>query len=180
MGIPDRKVTMSHRGASRRLSLSAKGLERIESSDHEKDFTFVVGDDEYGCPSLIAEFLSPRVHFLRSQDITIHELRIETDDPKHLFECFLVAGFGHEIEVKAEDVGFFRSVCRELCNFEFFGNVVEGCEEDLGKAELLSRLEFMSGVSKITSECYCIALLRIFGFRLRTHQCIGFGGDFCR
>jgi hypothetical protein len=42
------------------LSLSIKGRERLEGGNHEKEFAFIVGDERYSCPSLIAQFLSPR------------------------------------------------------------------------------------------------------------------------
>jgi hypothetical protein len=72
-----------------RLSLSVKGLRLLEGSHHERDFTFIVGDERYSCPSFVAEFLSPRVTSLRSQDITIDEFSIETEDPGHHFGTLL-------------------------------------------------------------------------------------------
>jgi hypothetical protein len=41
------------------LSLSVKGLQRLESVSHEKDFAFIVGNERYCRPSFVAEFLSP-------------------------------------------------------------------------------------------------------------------------
>jgi hypothetical protein len=43
------------------FAISAKGLANVPISDARNDFGFVVGDMTYKCPSLIADFLSPRV-----------------------------------------------------------------------------------------------------------------------
>jgi hypothetical protein len=51
-----------------RLSLSTKGLQRLETVNHERDFAFMVGSGRYACPSFVAEFLSPQLNSLRSQD----------------------------------------------------------------------------------------------------------------
>jgi hypothetical protein len=59
--------------SQRRVSLSSKALQRVESVTHEKDFAFIVGDERYCCPSFVAEFLSPRVTSLRAEDITMDE-----------------------------------------------------------------------------------------------------------
>jgi hypothetical protein len=48
---------MSAVSPNRLLSLSVKGLQRLESINHENDFTFVVGDEQYSCPSFVAEFV---------------------------------------------------------------------------------------------------------------------------
>jgi hypothetical protein len=79
------------------LSLSATGLQRLEGVNHDRDFTFIVGDERYDCPSFVAEFLSPRITTLRSQDITIDEFTVNTEDPNHYFGTLLSIGFGHEV-----------------------------------------------------------------------------------
>jgi hypothetical protein len=81
-------MSMGESETLRRLSLpvSTKALERVAGVNHEHDFEFIVGDERYGCPSFVAEFLSPRVSLLRSQDITIQEFSVNTEDPNHYFE----------------------------------------------------------------------------------------------
>jgi hypothetical protein len=69
-----------------RLSLAVKSLQRLESGNYSKDYAVVVGDERYPCPSFLAEALSPRVASLPSQDITINEISIETDDLGHHIE----------------------------------------------------------------------------------------------
>jgi hypothetical protein len=137
---------MSKTPPSRLLSLSVKGLQRIENLHRERDFAFVIGDERYFCPSLIAEFLSPRVSSLRSQDITIQELYLETDDPNHLFSSLLSIGFGGEFSLKEDDVPFVRSLCRELWNCELFENTFDDREDQIEETELTARLKFISGI----------------------------------
>jgi hypothetical protein len=103
-----------------RLSLSANGLQRLETIDHAKDFTFIVGGRRYLCPSFVAEFVSPRVSSLRSVDITIDELSLETQDPDHQFGLVLSIGFGREVVLSEREIRFVRSVCGELWNSELF------------------------------------------------------------
>jgi hypothetical protein len=43
------------------ISLSAKGLEYLPMNCYENDFTVIVGQKKYDCPSFIADFLSPRL-----------------------------------------------------------------------------------------------------------------------
>jgi hypothetical protein len=78
-------------------SLSANRLQRLDQVNHERDFTFIVGDERHSCPSFVAEFLSPRVTSLRSQDITIDEFSIETADPGHQFENLLSIAVGRQV-----------------------------------------------------------------------------------
>jgi hypothetical protein len=128
------------------LSLSATGLQRLEEINHEKDFAFIVGDKRYPCPSFVAEFLSPRVSSLRSQDITIDEFSIETADPGHQFGILLSIGFGRAVSLTREAMGFVRSVCGELWNSELFDKTLNHDEDEISGEELKARLDFLSGV----------------------------------
>jgi hypothetical protein len=126
------------------LSLSVNALQRLEQVHHESDFTFIVGDQRYPCPSFVAEFLSPRLCSLRSQDVTIDDFSIETADSSHQFATFLSLGFGHEVSFSEGELSFARSVCGELWNRELFDLTLndEGGQQ---KKELKARLDFLSG-----------------------------------
>jgi hypothetical protein len=134
------------------LSLSAKGLQRLEGISQEMDFAFIVGDERYSCPSFIAEFLSPRVTSLRSQDITIDEFRIETADPSHQFANILSLGFGREVCFSESELSFVRSVCGKLRNSELFEKTRKHEAGQIGEDELRARLAFLSGVD---GSCTC-------------------------
>jgi hypothetical protein len=127
-----------------RFSLSSRGLQRLAGSVCEKDFRFLVGDEAYRCPSLIAEFLSPRVSELRSSDATIDEFRVEVEDPNHSFSVFLSLGFGFGVELKRDEVDFCRSVCEELWNLELFDLLHSEGENSSNHGGLLARLNFLS------------------------------------
>jgi hypothetical protein len=131
------------------LSLSAKGLQRLEGLSHESDFTFIVGDKRYPCPSFVAEFLSPRVSSLRSADITIDEFSIETADPDYQFGPLLSIGFGREVSFSDNDMKFARSVFRELQNSELFESTFKREEGEISEDALKARLELLSGPDAI-------------------------------
>jgi hypothetical protein len=125
-----------------RLSLSAKGLQRVGSVNQEGNCSFVVGGERYSCLSFVAEFLSPRVSSLRFQDITIDELSIETADPSHQFGSLLLIGFGREVSFAESDMKFVRSVCVELQNYELFEKTLEFREGELKEDALKDRRIF--------------------------------------
>jgi hypothetical protein len=133
------------------LSLSAKGLQRLEDGHIKKDFAFIVGGERYCCPCLIAEFLSPRVASERSQDITIQEFSLETEDPDHYFPILLSLAYGRKVSVNSEAKTFIRSVSAELLNGELFESTFERAGKIEG-AELKARLEFWS---RTNGNCNC-------------------------
>jgi hypothetical protein len=119
---------MGEAPASGKLSLSAKGLQRMEKNNYEKDFAFLLGDKEYRCPAIIAVLLSPRVSSLRSQDQTISEFRLETEDTEGCFERVLSIAYGREAVFRAEEIGLVRSIARELLNDDLFQLTCERTE----------------------------------------------------
>jgi hypothetical protein len=79
------------RGGSRVTGgLSARGLANVQIGDWSDDFTFIVGDHRYRCPSSVAQFLSPRVSKLHLIDATILELRLEAEGSRQIVRF----GFG--------------------------------------------------------------------------------------
>jgi hypothetical protein len=143
---------MGEPSSNRRFSLSSKGLQRIEKNNYENDFAFIIGGDEYVCPAVIADSLSPRVSSLRMADGSIMEFRLEKEDPDHLFSRILSIGYGHEVEFRKDEVRFVRSICRELLNSELFALTFEGTESEVGSEGLVSRLELLSNVEEASSE----------------------------
>jgi hypothetical protein len=100
-------------------------MANITSSKIENDFTFIVGNDSYACPWLVAAFLSPRIGRLHSTDPTLNEITIETKDPEHQFESILSIGRGESIEVNESSIRFVASIASELGNFELYFSVHE-------------------------------------------------------
>jgi hypothetical protein len=69
------------------IKLSAKGLGNLPANVYENDFTFIVGENHYHCPSFLASFLSPRICRLQMNDCTIREFVIETEDSNPVSIC---------------------------------------------------------------------------------------------
>jgi hypothetical protein len=88
------------------ISLSTKGLGNLPRNVYENNFTFIVGDHRYDCPSVIASFLAPRICDLRVQDATLREFYIETADPTELFPKLLSICYGSSYRV-CESISFF-------------------------------------------------------------------------
>jgi hypothetical protein len=141
---------MSDADPSIRLSLSVQGLQRLESLNHEKDFAFIVGDKRYSCPTFVAEFLSPRIASLRSQDLTIQEFSIATDDPGQQFGALLSIGFGGDVSFLPLDLEFVRSICRELGNYELFGMTLQRERAQIDEMALRARQELLYGTDGIS------------------------------
>jgi hypothetical protein len=58
-------------------------------SDSSSDFTFVIGDRRYLCPSSVAEYLPPGNCHIHCRDPAINRLRPEVDDPDKLVRSVL-------------------------------------------------------------------------------------------
>jgi hypothetical protein len=115
-----------------------KAWQRLESLIHERDFTFVVREERRSCPSFVAEFLSPRVTSLRSQDMAIDEWSIETEDPSHQFEALLSISFGRDVSFGHTETKFVRSVCGDMRNSELFEKTLKNEEGLKTRLKLLS------------------------------------------
>jgi hypothetical protein len=147
-----------------RLSLSAKGLQGVEAVNHENDFAFIVGDERYSCPSFLAEFLSPRVAALRSEDITISEFSIKTSDPDHFFGTLLSIGFGREVSFPASRLGFVRAVSKELLNCELFEKTLKEKDGEIEEEDLKARLDFLSGVDEPSESAVSVVASHFYQF----------------
>jgi hypothetical protein len=88
------------------------------------------------------------VHSVRSQDITIDELSIKSQDPGdgHHFGSLLALAFGRAGSSSENDLRFVRSVCGELSNSEpFEATIIKHNEDDNAQEELKVRLDSLSG-----------------------------------
>jgi hypothetical protein len=113
---PLRKVesAISDQPKAVRAALSAKGLSLIPLNNHENDLTFSIGEREYVCLLLIAEFLSPRLCELRRSDSTIHDFHITTNRNNQpsfheIIEILKEDDFRIAEEVNSEAVSAFLS-----------------------------------------------------------------------
>jgi hypothetical protein len=103
--------------------LSAPGRANVAVHDRSDDFTFMIGDHRYLCPSSVARFLSPRVSKLHWIDSTISELTLEAEDGDELFGSVLEAVSGGSIAVDSANSPTSKAICATLWNSEFCESV---------------------------------------------------------
>jgi hypothetical protein len=126
------------------ISLSAKGFRNLPRNVYENDFTFIVGENLYYCPSFVASFLSPRICDLQKKDPTLREFHIETKDPTHLFEKLLEVCYGSSFRV-CESISFFGSIFNELWNRELYEQI---SDSDLTIFNVVDRIKFLSSMNE--------------------------------
>jgi hypothetical protein len=105
---------------SHTICLTANGFAHLPSNCYENDFTFIIGAQAYDCPCVFADFLSPRLARLHSNDPTIREFVIDVSDPHDEFNSVLSIFRGSRLVVSDSTLEFFLGVARELLNFELF------------------------------------------------------------
>jgi hypothetical protein len=130
--------------------LSAKGLKAIPAIDLQPNFTFIVGENDYHCPILVACFLSPRICQARSIDCTVCEFEIKTSDPHAYFSDVLSLGRGEEVELNDEKVAFLQSVGAELGNWELTHRLFCNHKNETGQDTSLSRLAALTSENSIS------------------------------
>jgi hypothetical protein len=125
------------------IGLSAKGLARRMPNLYDNDFTFLVGAEEYVCPTYIATFLSPRIHGILASDPTVRHFVIATNDPFGDFKRFLDLGEGLDLTMTKPNLGFYRSICLELWNRELFNSLFGASGDYLSCQNVADRLAFL-------------------------------------
>jgi hypothetical protein len=144
------------RNSQANVHLSAKGLHNICQKD--KGFTFIVGPRRYDCPLFVAEFLSPRIHDLRSVDNTFDEYEIEIEDPDGHFEGFLSLGSGSTIKITESNRLTILSVSGELWNSELYECICPSASSSLTMSSAVDRISFFARMrGNISNEVSFIA-----------------------
>jgi hypothetical protein len=146
----------SARNSRANVHLSAKGLQNVCQKDN--NFTFSVGSRRSSCRSFVAEFLSPRVHDLRSIDDTFDKYEIETEEPEEYFEGFLSLGSGNTITIAGSNRSTILSISRELWNLEVYECICPSTSSSLTMSGAIDRISFFALMrSDISSEVNFIA-----------------------
>jgi hypothetical protein len=125
--------------------LPSRGLANVAFRGWSDDFTFIIGDHRYRCPSSVAQFLSPRVSELNSIDATISELRLEVDDRDELFGSVLQAAKGNSIAVDSDHRGTLEAICATLWNSELCKSVYLELGGEVTVKSVTDPLQFLSG-----------------------------------
>jgi hypothetical protein len=126
------------------VAFSAKTLRTLPQNVYENDFTFIVGEARYQCPSFVASLLSPRLCRLQAADPTIHEIEIQTPDPGCYFESIVNLDFDSRLRSPAGR-SFVRRLCAELLNRELYAGLIGDRADELTISNALDRAEFEFG-----------------------------------
>jgi hypothetical protein len=128
--------------------LSARGQANLLLSPLANDFTFIVGDATYPCPTPFALFLSPRVARVRFTDPTITSFSIQTPDPDNFFPAFLDLARGLPLSVTELNRDFFGSVALELSNAEICDGLFGGLDEPISLENAIEQVRVRSGLDR--------------------------------
>jgi hypothetical protein len=93
-------------------------LRNVRVKQPQSDFTFIVGSHRHRCPSVAAEFLSPRVCEIRAIDATINELSLGVDDKGGLFGQLILLSQGETVEMNCSVIERLLLIYRQLRNFD--------------------------------------------------------------
>jgi hypothetical protein len=129
------------------FQLSSSGLANVPIKESRNDFEFIVGDTTYRCPSLIADFLSPRIAALHALDDTISSFVIETKDDDHNFNDWLSLGHGQRLCVTETNRQFQMSISRELGNSEIYSNILKSIEGSISIGNVVGRIKLLGEIS---------------------------------
>jgi hypothetical protein len=129
-----------------KVGLSAKCLQNIPRNVYENDFTFIVNDSHYKCPTIFAAFLSRRIGSLQSIDPTIREFHMSTKDPHKYFSKIVDLCSGFTISVDLDDKhfsSFVGDISGELLNGELYEQINGAIEGELTISTVIDRLRFL-------------------------------------
>jgi hypothetical protein len=110
------------------VKLTGNGMANIPKSKSKNDFEFIVGNNRYGCPWFVADFISPMVGQLHSSDPSVDEFHIDIGDAEEHFENFLTLGFGSTLDVSESDFSKYRRICCALGNREVYDMLIDRFE----------------------------------------------------
>jgi hypothetical protein len=124
--------------------LTSQGLHNILREAHGCDFTFIVAEKQFLCPSFIAEFLSPKISRRRKSDPTLTEFIIDIDDPSDDFSKVLSLGSGLPLQRYELNQEVMTKICCQLGNQELLDAIVPTFHDDLTCHNVLNRLLFLA------------------------------------
>jgi hypothetical protein len=128
------------------LTLSTNGLSHVPIKESRNDFEFIVGDATYRCPSLIADFISPKIAALHSIDDTIMSFLIETNDSGGYFGSIVELGRGKSIVLTESNWKIVGSISKELGNMEIYEQILRVIEGELSIDNVVKRMNSLSDI----------------------------------
>jgi hypothetical protein len=130
--------------------LSAGGLERAATTS-DSDFAFIGNGCQLGCTQFQAAFISPRVHLLVQEDVTIQSLFLEFQtynvSEKRIFELLGRLVNGLPIDLRGSEVDAVREMAGFLGNIELL-NQFSSDATLISKSNVCSRLRNKSAAGR--------------------------------
>jgi hypothetical protein len=120
--------------------LTSAALSQVPLDKYTTDFVFVVGDREYSCSPIIADFLSRTVSTLHESDPTVQQYRVSTEDPGAYFADFLALGRGRPLVITDESSGFYHELAVELGCVQLYGQLARSFADPLSVGNVGERL----------------------------------------
>jgi hypothetical protein len=106
------------------LSLAATlrpgAIRNLGIGDIQEDFIFLVGEQRYTCPRIVARLLSQNTLVQHSIDPSINEYIVKTNDQQNEFPLLLTLGRSSLAEATSDNSRFLFSLSRELDNSALF------------------------------------------------------------
>ena len=100
--------------------ISSEGLKNPSAQVCECDFEFIVDGKKYPCNSYFAEFLSPKIAKIRTQDPSVKSFVVDIKDPNENFKLVIKLMKGYEIEADVPQSVFLSKVGKILENDEIY------------------------------------------------------------
>jgi hypothetical protein len=123
------------------LTLSTNGLSHVPLKESGNDFKFIAGDATYCCPSLIADFLSPKIAQIHSIDDTIVSFAISAKDVKGDFSSIMGLGRGQPVVLTESNRTLLESVCKDLLSVELYEKILQATEGTISVDNVASRMK---------------------------------------
>jgi hypothetical protein len=135
------------------ICLTTQGLRYVSLSHYSHDFRFIVDGRDHWCPSLLAQFLSPRIARQCFVDASVSSFELSVSDPLSNFAAVLAVGAGVPLRVNRNNHLFFAELAQEFENAELYLLVEEAFNRDITVDNVYDRYKFRKGMNlSYTSE----------------------------
>ena len=122
------------------INLSSKGLNKIKNQFYENNFSFIINNkEEFLCPKLLADFVSPIIFKLHISDPTLKFINLKLENYfNNNFNKFLNLIYGEEVEFKEEEKDFLFEICKKLGNNEILNNFINQLPQNISTDNVIN------------------------------------------
>ena len=120
--------------------IDLKNLLDINLNKFEKDFIFIVNDQEYKTNRIVAEVLSPKIRKIQQIDESNSVFRMNIQQEGN-FNKVLELGELKEIDILPNEVEYFQNVLNELGNYDECCCLIPILQEELNINNVVKRTE---------------------------------------